>query len=264
MFIESEVRENVLTLILNDPRRRNAMGEEMRSELYAALLQAADHPDIRALVLRGAGGNFCSGGDLDAMPPADEETGRDRLEKVGALVRLLAGFPKPTLALVEGAAAGLGAGLACACDYVALTANARVLFPFTKLGLLPDAGTLHTLGARVGTSRARLLLLEAATLDAAACLDLGLADAVIPEAVSPEGQAQGHLPDEVFAKARELASRGPAPVAAIKDLFSSGLPSLDAVLAAEAKLQPLFFLTEDFAEGKAAFRQKRLPRFTGR
>lgn len=254
MLIQSDVQDGILTLVLNDPRRRNAMGDGMRQELQSALTAAAANAGVRALILRGAEGTFCAGGDLTAMPPADPDTAARRLHQVGDLIRLLVRFPKPTVARVEGAAAGLGAGLALACDYVYLADNARFLFPFARLGLLPDGGTLHTVAARAGTARARQLLLEAATLDAGQSLEAGLADAVHPTA---------ELAEAVLAMARRAAASAPLPVAAVKAAYGNGLPSLDEALAAEATHQPVFFFSNDFREGKAAHTHRRSPVFTG-
>lgn len=255
MLIKADRQDHILTLTLNDPARRNAMGNAMREELTAALTAAAGDPQVRVVLLRGAQGSFCAGGDLTAMPPEDPATAARRLRDVGDMIRLLAGFPVPTIAVVEGAAAGMGAGLALACDYVLMAADARLLFPFTRLGLIPDGGLLATLAQRAGASRARQILLEADVLDADACLAAGLADAVHPAA---------DLPAAALAQAEILAGQAPLAVAALKAVLASGTPTLEAALEAEAEHQPKLFFTADFAEGKAAFRERRSPGFTGR
>jgi enoyl-CoA hydratase/carnithine racemase len=244
----------VLTIFLNDPDRRNAMGDDMRGELIEALQRAALDGSVRALVLRGAGGNFCSGGDLAAMPPCDIHAARERLAQVAGLVRQLSGFTRPTIAAVEGAAAGLGASIALACDYVHLADDARLMFPFAKLGLLPDGGILHTLAARVGTAKARQLLLEGRTLGAEECLRLGLADNICPAE---------QIAAEAAAKADELAALAPLAVEGIKKALAGGIPSWEDALAAEARHQPACYFSDDFAEGKRAFAQGGLPVFTG-
>lgn len=255
MLIKADRQDHVLTLTLNDPAKRNAMGTAMCEELTAALKAAAGDPQVRAVLLRGEQGSFCAGGDLTAMPPEDPATATRRLRGVGEMIRLLAGFPAPTIAVVEGAAAGMGAGLALACDYVLMAADARLLFPFTRLGLVPDGGLLATVAQRAGTSRARQILLEAAVLDADACLAVGLADAVHPAA---------DLPAAALAQANAAAGQAPLAIAVVKAALANGTPTLEDALEVEAEHQPRLFFTSDFAEGKAAFRERRSPGFTGR
>ncbi|MDP9889983.1 enoyl-CoA hydratase/isomerase family protein [Pseudarthrobacter enclensis] len=254
MFITSAVDNGVLTLVLNDPDRRNAMGDDMRGQFVNALRGARSDSSVRALVLRGAGGNFCAGGDLAAMPPADLEAARDRLAQVATMVRQLSGFTRPTIAVVEGAAAGLGASIALACDYIYVADDARFMFPFSKLALLPDGGILHSLAARVGVAKARQLLLEGRTVGAEECLRLGLADCTY----APE-----HLTAKAAAKARKLAALAPLTVVGIKKALAEGLPSWEDALAAEGGAQPACYFSSDFAEGKRAFAQRDRPVFTG-
>lgn len=254
MFTTSAMDDGVLTIVLNDPDRRNAMGDAMRGEFVAALQHAGSDSSVRALVLRGAGGNFCSGGDLAAMPPASVDAARERLAQVAGMVRHLAGFTRPTIAVVEGAAAGLGASIALACDYIYMADDARLMFPFTKLGLLPDGGILHSLAARAGIAKARQLLLEGRTIGAEECLRLGLADYCSPA---------GYVAGEAVAKASRLAAAAPLAVAGIKKALTDGLPSWEAAFAAERSHQPACYFSSDFAEGSRAFAQRGVPVFTG-
>ena len=254
LLIETILDDGVLTIILNDPGRRNAMGDGMRGELLAALEQASADLSVRAVVLRGAGGTFCSGGDLAAMPPANLAAARNRLAHVASVVRTIRNSPTPTFAVVEGAAAGLGASLALACDYLYMADDARLLFPFSRLGLLPDGGILHSLAARIGVHRARQLLLEGRSVNAEECLDLGLADYRYP-------------PDRVMKEAadnaRALSSAAPRSVAGIKSALAGGLPSLEDAFRAEHAGQPACYFSDDFAEGKRAFSRRELPHFSG-
>ncbi|MEC5193256.1 MULTISPECIES: enoyl-CoA hydratase/isomerase family protein [unclassified Arthrobacter] len=254
MFIETALEGGVLTIVLNDPARRNAMGAGMRDELATTLDRVNADGSVRALVVRGAGGNFCSGGDLTAMPPENMATARDRLAQVACLVRQLCGFTRPTLAVVEGAAAGLGASLALACDYVYMADDARLMFPFSRLGLLPDGGILHSLAARIGVSKARQLLLEGRTVGPEECLRLGLADYCYP----PD-----QLAKEAAASAGNLATLSPLSVAGVKRALAGGLPSLEDAFVFEHRDQPACYFSSDFAEGKRAFAQRGVPVFTG-
>ncbi|MCB5293733.1 enoyl-CoA hydratase/isomerase family protein [Arthrobacter sp. SO3] len=254
MFIESTLDNSVLTIVFNDAARRNAMGDRMRGEFVTALENGNADSSVRTLLVRGAGGNFCSGGDLTAMPPENLSAARDRLAQVAGLVRQLCGFTKPTIAVVEGAAAGLGASLALACDYVYMAEDARLMLPFSRLGLLPDGGILHSLGARIGVTKARQLLLEGRTVGAEECLRLGLADFCY----RPD-----QLAEEAAARAGNLAAAAPLSVAGVKRALAEGLPSLEDALASEHSDQPACYFSSDFAEGKRAIAQRGLPVFTG-
>lgn len=254
MFITSAMDNSVLTITLNDPDRRNAMGDDMRGEFVEALQCARSNSSVRALVLRGEGGNFCSGGDLAAMPPADVETARERLAQVATMVRQLSTFTWPTVAVVEGAAAGLGAGIALACDYIYMADDAKLMFPFSKLGLLPDGGILHSLAARLGVPKARQLLLEGRTVGAEESLRLGLADYIC---------APAHLPAEAAATAGRLATLAPLAVGGIKKALADGCPSWEDAFTAEGSGQPVCYFSGDFAEGKRALAERGVPVFTG-
>lgn len=254
LLIKTAEDAGILTLVLNDPARRNAMCDGMRGQLITALDRAGSDSTVRALVLRGAGGTFCSGGDLAAMPPENVAAARDRLMHVATMVNALRGLTKPTVAVVEGAAAGLGASIALACDYIYMADDARFMFPFARLGLLPDGGILHSLAARVGVAKARHFLLEGRSVGAEESLRLGLADYIYP----PE-----HLAAEAAAKAGKLATLAPLAVGGIKKSLANGLPSWEDALAAEASDQPGCYFSADFAEGKRAFVERDIPVFTG-
>lgn len=242
-----------LEVTLTDPRRRNAMSAQMRDELIAELTKANGDADIRVIVIRGAGGAFCSGGDLGAMPPKDRDEASFRLGQVEVLIRLLAESPKAVIAVLNGPAVGLGASLAAACDYIFMTIDAVLIFPFTRLGLIPDGGILHTLGLRVGYAKAKHILLEARSIGAEEALKTGLADVVLP---------LEEIDAAVAKKADLLASRAPLAIAAIKAVCREGPPDMEQVFAAEQCGQQNLYFSNDFAEGKAAFQQRRAAIFT--
>lgn len=242
----------VAVFTLTDDRSRNALGAEMRQALSQALDDAAADPGIRAVVLTGANGCFSSGGDLSAMPPADRGTGAARMAEVTALLTRLATFEKPVVAAVSGPAAGVAVGLVCCCDLVIAGQDARFLFPFTRLGLVPDGGLLHSLTQRLGVGRARSVLLQADPVDAGQAMDWGLVDQVVPAASAL---------DHAVAQAQELAGRAPLAVAATKRGLLQASASLHESLAFERQHQPDLFETADFKEGKAAFQERRIPSF---
>lgn len=245
----------VAVVTLDDERRRNVLGPELRTRLRAALAEVAATPGVGALVLTGAGRCFSGGGDLASMPPAGPAESTARMDEVAALVQELASLEKPVVAAVTGPAAGVAVGLVCCCDVVVAGESARFLFPFARLGLAPDGGLVHSLTQRTGVARARRILLEAAPVDARTALDAGLADHVVPD---PDVLAAA------VARAEELAGRAPLAVAAVKRGIREASGSLGEALAFERDHQPALFGTSDFLEGKQSFFDRRVPSFSGR
>jgi 2-(1,2-epoxy-1,2-dihydrophenyl)acetyl-CoA isomerase len=244
----------VAVVTLDDERRRNVLGSEMRNRLRAVLAELSADPETGAVVLTGAGNCFSAGGDLATMPPANGAEGTARMSEVAGLVQQLASLNKPVVGAVAGPAAGVAAGLVCVCDVVVVGEGARFLFPFTRLGLVPDGGLVHSLAQRVGPARARRMLLEAAPVDSRTALAAGLADRVVAD---PEVLAAA------IACAQELAERAPLAVAAVKRGLREASGSLAEALAFERERQPALFGTADFLEGKHAFREGRTPSFSG-
>lgn len=245
-------------LTLNEPARLNPLSYERREHLTGLLREIHDDPEIRSIVLTGAGGNFSSGGDVRDMAQPDGpdiRRSRKRLESLHICARLVAAGPKPVLAAIEGAAFGAGLSLALACDYVVATPRARFGTAFGKLGLAPDLGLMWSLPQRVGTRLARDLLFTGRHVGGEEAVQTGIADTL-----APEGQALA----VALAKADDYHAIAPLSLAAIKTGFAEGPLSMEDALRTELHLQPLLRTTRDHAEGRAAFREKRQPRFTGR
>jgi len=241
----------VLILTLDYPARRNALAMPLRTGIQDALERAMAGKEIRAVVLTGAGGNFCSGGDISGMDVHDALSGRERMRRTHALIRLIAMGPLPVVAAVEGWCVGAGLSLACACDTIVAGEDARLGAGFGKIGLMADLGLPHTLPARVGVGPARQILLYHTQFAAPDALRIGLVDEVVPK---------GDALAVALEKARFLAEQAPAPMALTKQMLSEGL---DAALEAERHYQSTLFLTADFAEGRDAFLAKRKPVFRG-
>lgn len=242
-------------LTLNDPERRNPLSTEMREELIAAIQAVAGDPSIRALVLTGAGGSFSSGGDLGSMPPASAIAAVQRLERVRFLIELMGELPIPVLAAVEGPVAGVSVGLAAGCEVVVAAEGSTFLFPFARLGLIPDGGAFATVARRAGDAVARRIFLLAEPLTAEAALAVGLADRVVE---------RGGALKAAMMVASELATRAPGSVAAIKAYYTDGFGELSRALETEAERQVERYFSAEFAEGKAAFLERRTPRFSDR
>ena len=242
---------SVLVLTIDYPARRNALAMPLRSAMLEALERAMGDRTVRAVVLTGSGGHFCSGGDISGMDVRDALAGRERMRRSHALVRLMVMGQLPIVAAVEGYCVGAGLSLACACDTVVAAEDSRFGAGFGRIGLMPDLGLPYTLPARIGQGRARQMFLYHTQMTAPEAERIGLVDAVVPK---------GHALATAMEKARFLAEQAPAPMALTKQILGEGL---DRALEDERHFQTTLFLSEDFNEGRAAFLEKRAPRFKG-
>ncbi len=245
----------VAVLSMNQPERRNALSAELRDALLEKLEALLADETCRALVLTGSGGSFCAGGDLAALRERDPLYARARMQRSQQLVRLLVAGPKPVVAAVNGFAYGAGFSLALACDYVLAGAAARFGAVFGMVGLMADLGLLWSLPQRVGPGEARRLLFQNAVIGAEEALSLGVTDRVA---------ADESLLADALALAQGFAQAPPVALAQTKAALARAPASLDAMLQIEAEAQTLLFGTDDFAEGRKAFLEKRKPRFSGR
>lgn len=247
--------EGIARVTLNRPEVMNALDSPMRRALLAAVQEAPAR--ARVLVLTGAGRAFCAGqdlGDAQGLTPADLE--RLLREEYEPLLRAIADCPIPTLAAVQGAAAGAGANLALACDVVVAAQSAKFTQAFTRIGLIPDAGGTWALPRQIGMARAMGAMLFADAISADQAADWGMIYASVPDA---------EFAAHVAARAAQLASGPTTAYRLLKQaLRASPDNGFDAQLSLEARLQGQAGATADFAEGVAAFVQKRPPRFTGR
>ncbi|HZD19253.1 MAG TPA: 2-(1,2-epoxy-1,2-dihydrophenyl)acetyl-CoA isomerase PaaG [Burkholderiales bacterium] len=254
------VDAGVETITLNRPEKLNALNPEMHAQLRAALERATDDPQIRALLLTGAGRGFCTGQDLAERDVSAGAAPIDLSVSLGShynpLVRRLRALPKPIVCAVNGVAAGAGANLALACDIVIAARSASFVQAFARLGLVPDSGGTFFLPRLIGMARTMGLAMLAEPLSAERAEQWGL----IWKAVDDQ-----HLADEALALARTLAS-GPTKSYGLlkKALYASATNSLDAQLDLERDLQREAGLSEDYREGVSAFKEKRTPRFKGK
>jgi 2-(1,2-epoxy-1,2-dihydrophenyl)acetyl-CoA isomerase len=244
--------EGVMRLTMNQPAKKNAMSRDMREGLHAQFRSAIDNPLVRALILTGAGGTFSAGGDLDGIARVSPAEFRAYLSGGHDLVRTVYACPKPLVAAIEGVGVGGGVALALCADVIVMADSARMGLPFLKVGFVPDWGTLHTLPRRVGWATAQRLFLEARLIDAGEAASIGLCDAVAPAA---------ELQNVAVARAVHLALQAPAALAATKRILGQLAGSLEEALARELDAQDEAFRGAEFAEGLAAFREKRPPRF---
>ena len=181
--LNMEVRDSIATLTFNRPDKRNAMNDAMRSRFIDALESIAADKAIRALVLTGAGKAFCAGGDIAGMQqriqaPAGEIAfnGWQRQQRVHHAQALLHTIPKPVIAAVNGAASGLGADTALACDFIVASDAASFTWSYIHRGLIPDGGGMYFLPRRVGLARAKELIFSGRKVECEEALAMGIVD----------------------------------------------------------------------------------------
>jgi 2-(1,2-epoxy-1,2-dihydrophenyl)acetyl-CoA isomerase len=258
MWLETDDRGAIRWLILNRPDRRNAIPGDGWAELKDAFVDFGAS-EQRVLVVTGAGGAFCSGADLDpaeAVDLADVAGRHRRMKVVGAAALALRRLPKPTIAAVDGVAAGAGMNLALGCDLVIASHRARFSEIFVRRGLTVDFGGTWLLPRIVGPQRAKELSLSGRIIEAEEALAIGL----VLEVVDAEG-----LETRVTEIAASFAAGAPVAQRFTKlGLDRSGDMSFEEALAVEGQSQAVCFGTEDVHEGLAAFLEKRPPGFTGR
>jgi 2-(1,2-epoxy-1,2-dihydrophenyl)acetyl-CoA isomerase len=253
--VETSLSGAVLTITLNRPDVLNALDRAAHLGLAAALAEAAD-PDVRAVVLTGAGRGFCVGQDLGELREASGRTGDLLRELFHPNVLALRALEKPVLAAVNGAAAGAGLSLACACD-LRIAADSALFVPaFINIGLVPDSGGSYFVQRLLGTARTFEWLTSGRRLPADEALAWGLVSEVVPA---------DELPARAAERATQLATGPTRGIALTKKLLDAAERAhLEEQLEREAQLQAEATATEDFREGVAAFLEKRAPEFRGR
>lgn len=255
--IRFELRHGVAHLTLDHPEA-NAIDRELARELMAATLRCDDDPEVRAVLVTGAGRMFCAGGDLRSFSGVGKEL-PSHLKEVTtylhAAISRMARMDAPVVAAVNGPAAGAGMSLACACDLVIAAESAVFNLAYTRAGLAPDGSSTFFLSRHVGLRRALELALTNRTLTAEEAVAWGIATRVVPD---------GKLVAEAEALARELAAGPTRAYGATKRLLREGTTgTLETQMELESRAIAEMSQTRDGREGVAAFLEKRAPRFTG-
>lgn len=252
-----QVTEQVATITLNRPAKRNAFTPEMLQALRSAFTAAAEDSAVRAVLLTGAGKGFCAGQDLAIFDgvPSPARVKEVVLDYYRPMIQSMVALPKPLLAAVNGVAAGAGASLALACDLRIMAHDASLLMAFSNIGLVPDAGASWFLTRLVGYSRAFEIAALGERVTAERALELGLANWIT---------GADTLAEDALARAQRLADRPTLALGMTKQalLQATGQP-LDDILLLEAELQAQAAATADHREGIAAFAAKRPPLFRG-
>lgn len=254
---------HVATLTLNRPETLNAMNEPLMAAFERYLLAIEADPSVRVVVLTGMGRGFSSGGDQKRVRETEGQqlffegdAGGNLIERLNRCVLRLQRLPKPVIGAINGVAAGAGCNLALATDLRIAADTARFVEAFARVGLVPDAGGTYFLPRLVGTAKALELIMLADIIDAQEALRLGLVNWVVP-AETLEAET---------AKLAERLANGPTVAYGLaKTAVYRGLEmTLEDVLNMETRNQTIAGRTQDRAEGVAAFRDKRPPRFQGR
>jgi enoyl-CoA hydratase/carnithine racemase len=257
LLLERDGKVAVLTL--NRPRQKNALNTALLEALGKQLAALGEDASVRAIVITGAGGAFCSGADLkSAMADGGGvfEKLDATLDSYHAIIRAIVGAPKPILALVEGGAVGFGCDIALACDLRVLAEGAYLQEKFVKIGLMPDGGGTFWLPRLIGIGRAMEMILLGEPVDAARAEALGLANRVVPAA---------QIREEGMKLAQRLAAGPPLAYAEIKRAVRAGLGgTIDVALEMEKKGQLKCLTSNDCFEGVGAWMQKREPEFQGK
>jgi enoyl-CoA hydratase/carnithine racemase len=254
-----DVSEHVATITLNAPERMNTISGPMLERLSEELITTDRDPDVRAIVITGAGRAFCAGLDLRAQSgggglAVGASPGEFDLRDAPPIV--LHNVDTPTICALNGGAAGYGMDLALGCDIRIAGESGKLAPAFTKRGVLPESGGTWLLPRLVGYAKAAEIAFTGRTLSAKECLDLGLVNQVVADA---------ELPDAARAMAVEIAGNAPLAVRATKRMMRMAESETFEQNVHHVFLQLLpLFRSDDFKEGMAAFLEKRPPNFTGR
>ncbi len=254
-----EVAGNVAHITLNRPEVYNALSADMARELAEVIGRCQEDADVRAVVLTGAGKAFCGGGDLRGFHAAQREPGgagagvRSVLQWLHQAIEGMVAMDAPVIAAVNGAAAGGGLALACACDILVAAQSARFTVAYTAVGLTPDGSSSYFLPRRIGMARALDLTLTNRALSASEALEWGLVTRLVPDA---------DLLREADALAGQLATGATQALGAAKRLLHAGwTATLPEQLGREAESIARMADSAEGHEGIAAFVEKRRPRF---
>lgn len=258
-MVLQKLEGGLLTITMNCPERKNALNPDMVAGLVEAARRAADDPEVRAVLFKGAGGSFCVGGDVKSMAagraPLPFEVKMANLRRGMEVSRILHQMPKPVVAQLDGAAAGAGLSMALSCDLRIASESCKITTAFAKVGFSGDYGGTYFLTQLLGSARARELYLMSPVLSAKEAYAIGMVTKVVPDA-------------EIDAAAHELAlslAQGPSIALGFikRNINNAEHLALEDCFDGEAIHHTRCSDTEDHKEAAKAFVEKRKPTFKG-
>jgi 2-(1,2-epoxy-1,2-dihydrophenyl)acetyl-CoA isomerase len=257
--VDFSVSEGVATILLNRPDKLNAITAEMWDQLAEALNRCHSDPEIRAVILTGAGRGFCAGADLGGSGvKVERKPGPawplQSMDAYNDVIRRLYHLRKPVIAAIRGPAVGIAWTLALCADWILVTESANFRPAFLNLAKVPEGGFMFLVSRMVGELKARDIIYRARFVSGAEAVELGLATRMVGE---------NELVEEATALAREAAAGPPVTFALTKRLFNAGFTSFDQFVDAELNAIALGATTEDAREAMSAFREKRPAQFRG-
>lgn len=252
--------DRIATITLNRPEKLNAFGGLMRQELLEALEAVAGDPEVRVVIITGAGKAFCAGGDVTEFVSGSQQALVKEIPSerhaMGKAVLAINAMEKPVIASVNGAAAGGGCNLALSCDIIIAGTKARFGQVFTRRGLHPDWGGIYFLPRLVGYAKAAELIFTGEVIDADEALKIGMINKLVP---------QEELASATRELAQKIAKNAPLPIAfAKRGLQNFHKWDLPQALDYESYTLEVLMKSEDVMEGFTAFLEKREPEFKGR
>lgn len=252
--IELAVAEGIATLTLSRPQRKNALNSTMQREFHDALQTLRRDDDVKALVLTGAGGDFCAGGDISDTPKSIEaRIVRARLLEANRIAVALRDFNRPVISAVDGVAYGAGFSIALLSDFVVASERARFCLAFSRIGLVPDMGLTYTLPRAVGMQKARELIYSAREVSALEAQKLGIVLDVCPQAV---------LVSRACELARAMSTLSPDSFTLTRSLLASSFESdFASLLDAEATAQAMAATSPYLSEALGRFTRNEPPLF---
>lgn len=255
MSVTVDKQGQVAIVTLDRPQTKNAITQEMRGELYGAFEEIALDPEIRAAILTGAGGDFCSGMDVTGMGRGGVTGSMDRMHTLNRIAKAIYSLKKPTIAAVPGICVGVGFSYALACDIVLAGEKAKFAAIFRNIALAPDGGLVWHLRQLIGVQKAKELVYSGRIVRADEAVAMGIAYEKVADAA---------LMDRAMELAASFAAGPTVAMGLAKRQFDlSWNASFEQYLDMEATMQPLASRTEDHEEGLKAFREKRPPAFRG-